>query len=189
MKKPTLHDKSANVWTLTVVALLLMMCWMSWTCASSQAQTVPLFQAFQEGPGNFSIPGQVNLTPEPLPTPKFQIKSCVSDWSRRWLCAGDRAPVHGHLVPSKVLIKCAAHKKKAALASYYRGLAQSSQRREQITAGKLALSDDKLDHQLLINTDLSKALDGSFSWPDLFKWSGGALVFGVVTGLLLGGAL
>jgi len=33
--------------------------------------------------------------------------SCRSDWSRRWLCPGDRVPVAGHLVPPALLERCA----------------------------------------------------------------------------------
>jgi hypothetical protein len=118
---------------------------------------------------------------------QLSVEVCASDWSRRWLCPGDRAPVSGHLVPPELLIDCAAHKKTAAL------VPQLQLQRDRCLGAALRLEEER-DAALQVGEELRGELHRSAAllaarptWLTTGALSGGVLFVGLLVGALLGG--
>ncbi len=122
----------------------------------------------------------------PLPSPSFTLKQCYSDWSRRWLCPGDRAPEAGHLVPPQTLIDGAKYKRQVKLVPGLEARLDSCLLREQVTQDE---SDDYADDAFIAvveNRELQKQLDAAPTWSGAIKWGAAAATLTAAVGFILG---
>jgi len=107
---------------------------------------------------------------------------CKTDFAKRWLCAGDKAPLAGHLVPPDFLIACAADKKRAGLVPDLQ-LQLDTCLERQGQADQVMRTQAQQINELHVKIG---ALEQRPTWWSVTQWSAGALGLGLLVGMIAG---